>query len=74
MELVDECGNIWECMLIYCRRPYAHFNVGGAFKRMVEARRILEGCHIMVGAPEVRPNEKIFFLYCPLRGYVDSFM
>lgn len=61
VELVDECGNIWECMLIYCRHPYAHFKVGGAFKRMVEARRILEGCHIMVGTLEVRPNEKLFF-------------
>lgn len=61
LRLVDECGNLWECSLPFGRFPFPHFDIGGGFKRMVMARRIGEGSHVMVGAPVVGSNATMFF-------------
>lgn len=47
----DECGNQWECSSLFGRRPFLHFIIGGGFNRLVMARRLCEGSHVMVGAP-----------------------
>lgn len=48
--MVDECGNQWECSSLFGRRPFLHFIIGGGFNRLVMARRLCEGSHVMVGA------------------------
>jgi hypothetical protein len=58
--LIDECGNQWECTLLFGRRPCLHFDIGGGFNRMVMARRLCEGGHVMVGAPVLGSNAKLF--------------
>lgn len=59
--IVDECGNLWQCDLVFETRPYTHFIVGGGFSIMLLARRLCEGTHVMVGAPEVGSNHTLFF-------------
>jgi hypothetical protein len=56
LNMVDECGNLWECTLIFERCSYLQFKIGGGFNRMVLARRLGEGSHVMVGAPIVGSN------------------
>ncbi|MCI27288.1 replication protein A1-like protein [Trifolium medium] len=43
ISVVDDCGNKWDCMLIYVSFPNKHFKIGGEWKRMVAARRIAVG-------------------------------
>lgn len=61
LKLVDECGNIWACTIQYVRGRDAHFRVGGGWNRMVKARGLGDGVRIIVGAPYVGRNEKLFF-------------
>ncbi|KEH19197.1 hypothetical protein MtrunA17_Chr8g0359311 [Medicago truncatula] len=61
LKLVDDCGNKWDCTLIFDSRPYPHFPVGGGFHRMILARRLRDGCHVMVGAPGVGSNDTLYF-------------
>lgn len=58
--LVGDCGNSWNCIVIYGSRPFNHFKIGGQWKRMIKARRIPEGTRIKVGAPVARNNETLY--------------
>jgi hypothetical protein len=59
--MVDECGNKWMCSLVYGTRSYEHFKIGGGWKRMVDARRLCRGAHVMVGTPTAGDNKTIYF-------------
>ncbi|KEH16538.1 PIF1-like helicase [Medicago truncatula] len=54
LKMVDDCENLWECTLVFERRPYVQFKIDSGFNRMVLARRLCEGSNVMVGAPVVR--------------------
>ena len=43
VKMVDECGNCWDCVLIFGTAPYEHCKIGGQWKRFVEARMLCEG-------------------------------
>jgi len=47
--LLDDCGNIWNCITIFGTRPHHHIKLGGGWKRMVDARRLEEGVLVKVG-------------------------
>ncbi|WJX77560.1 DNA helicase [Trifolium repens] len=49
LNLVDDCGNKWNCMLIFGSFPYKHFKIGGEWKILVLARILKVGDHIKVG-------------------------
>jgi len=51
---------MWECALVFERRPYLQFKIGGSFNRMVLARRLGEGSHVMVSAPVVGSNDTLY--------------
>ena len=59
--MIDDCGNKWNCISIYGPRPYKHIKIGGAWKRMAEARRLPLAATIKVGAANVGKNETIYF-------------
>jgi hypothetical protein len=61
LSLVDECGCIWDCTLQFVTRPHAHFKIGGGWNRMVKARRLKDGDSVVIGAPYIGVNEKLFF-------------
>lgn len=61
LKLVDECGNIWNCTLQFERKPDPHFKIGGGWNRMIKARGLQNGVRVIIGAPFVGMNEKIFF-------------
>jgi hypothetical protein len=61
VKLVDDFGNAWYCTLVYGRHKYAHFKIGGAWKRMVDARGIGRGSHIILGAPKFGSNDTVYF-------------
>jgi hypothetical protein len=67
LKLVDDSGNKWDCTVIFYTSPYLYFKVGGGFSRMLLARRLKDGCHIMVGAPVVGSNGTLF-QNCSLLG------
>ncbi|WJX12029.1 DNA helicase [Trifolium repens] len=50
IKLVDECGNLWDCALVYVTFPFKHFKIGGQWSRLVAARRLIVGQTIRVGA------------------------
>jgi len=60
MDILDNCGNIWECELTFATIPYEHFKIGGRWKRFVEARRLREGVKIRLGAPMVGTHDTIY--------------
>jgi hypothetical protein len=64
LNLVDDCGNKWNCVLIYGSFPYKHFKIGGEWKRLVAARRLEVGDHITVGGYVRENNEDLYLLIC----------
>jgi len=60
VKLVDDCGNSWECILIFGTKPYEHCRVGGEWKHFIDARKIAEGCRIRLGAPVPGNNATIY--------------
>lgn len=48
---VDDCGNVWECILIFGIAPYDHCRIGGQWKRFVDERNLYECVKIRLGAP-----------------------
>ncbi|XP_045814775.1 uncharacterized protein LOC123908244 [Trifolium pratense] len=40
IEIVDDSGNIWKCIIICGSFQYKHYKIGGEWKRLVAARRI----------------------------------
>jgi len=61
LKMVDECGNKWMCMVTYATVPYAHYNIGDGFKRMLDARRIRRGSYVMFGASFAGYNDTFYF-------------
>jgi hypothetical protein len=51
VKLVDGCGNVWECILIFGTAPYDHCRIGGQWKRFVDERNLYECVKIRLGAP-----------------------
>lgn len=43
IKLVDDCGDGWDCVLIFGSTPYQHTMIGGRWKRFVDARRVCQG-------------------------------
>jgi hypothetical protein len=60
VKFVDDCGNVWDCDLIFGTLPYEHCRMGGQWKRFVEARRLREGVKIRLGALKAGMNELIY--------------
>ncbi|GAU22902.1 hypothetical protein TSUD_377140 [Trifolium subterraneum] len=58
--IVDDYGNLWNCILIYGSFPYKHFKIGGEWKRMVAARRIAVGDRIKLQCDRHGRDEFIF--------------
>jgi hypothetical protein len=40
VRMVDDCGNIWFCIVLFETRPYYHFKIGGGWKRMAVVHRV----------------------------------
>jgi len=38
VKMVDDCGNCWDCVLMFGLTPYEHCKIGREWKRFVEAR------------------------------------
>jgi len=60
VKIVDDCGNLWDCDLIFGTAPFEHCKIGGQWKRFVEARRLREGVKIKLGAPMAGINDIIY--------------
>jgi hypothetical protein len=60
LKLVDDCGNRWECLLIFGTVPYDHCMIGGEWKRFVEARKLCEGVRIRLGVPMAGVNDTVY--------------
>jgi len=60
VKIVDDCGNIWDCDLIFGTIPYEHCRIGGQWKRLVEACRLREDVKIRLGAPMAAMNDFIY--------------
>jgi len=61
IKIIDDCGNRWDCIVIYQSLTDKKFKIGGQWKRMVDARRIKLGAYIMLGAPIAGNNKTIYF-------------
>jgi len=46
LKLVDECGNVWDCVLIFGTILYEHCRIGGQWRRFVEARNLCDGVRV----------------------------
>jgi hypothetical protein len=64
LNLVDDYGNKWNCVLIYGYFSYKHFKIGGEWKRLVAARRLEVGDHIKVGGYVREKNEDLYLIIC----------
>ena len=60
IKLVDDCENVWDCVLIFGSTPYQHAMIGGQWMRFVVARRLREGVHIRLGVPMAGKNDIIY--------------
>jgi hypothetical protein len=60
IKLVDDCGNGWDCVLIFGSTPYQHAIIGGQWKRFVDARRLREEVQIRLGVPMAGENDTIY--------------
>jgi len=60
LKLVDDCGNLWECILVFGSDPYEHCRIGGAWKRFIDARNLYEGCKVKIGAPVGGNNSTLY--------------
>jgi len=60
LKIVDDNGNVWGCTLIYDNTDYAHFKIGGGWKRMVLARNLRQGSPILPGASMAGMNETLY--------------
>jgi len=60
LKIVDDNDNVRDCTLIYDNINYAHFKIGGGWKRIVLARNLRQGSRILLGAPSARKNETLY--------------
>jgi len=60
LKLVDECGSLWECVLIFGTTPHEHCMIGGGWKHFVEARNLNDGVRIRLGVPRAGDNDTIY--------------
>jgi len=60
LKMVDDCGNIWDCVLLFGSTPYEHYKIGGQWKRFVDARKLYEGVRMRIGAPVAGNNHTIY--------------
>ncbi|GAU39653.1 hypothetical protein TSUD_18360 [Trifolium subterraneum] len=65
IKLVDDCGNVWNCNLIFVTFPCKHYKVSGEWARLVAARRLSVGLNIMVGAQPSRQSESLYLIIDP---------
>ncbi|KEH32328.1 uncharacterized protein [Medicago truncatula] len=52
VRMVDDCGNLWFCTVLFETRPYYHFKIGGGCKRMAVVHRFYQGLRVVVGVLE----------------------
>ena len=62
IKLVDDCGNGWDCVLIFGSTPYQHAMIGGQWKHFMDARRLREGVQIKLGVPMAGENDTIYLI------------
>ena len=62
IKLVDDCGNGWDCVLIFGSTPYQHAMSGGQWKRIVDARRLHEWVQVRLGVPMAGENDTIYLI------------
>lgn len=67
--ILDNCGNTWKCIAVYGTQSHTHINIGGAWGRLVDARRLGVGMKIRIGVPNPGKNEKIFLTIQMLFSY-----
>jgi len=60
LEIVDDNGNVWGCTLMYDNTDYAHFKIGGGWKRMVLSHNLRQGSCILLGAPVAGKNKTLY--------------
>ncbi|GAU42517.1 hypothetical protein TSUD_376450 [Trifolium subterraneum] len=65
IKLVDDCGNVWNCNLIFVTFPCKHYKVSGEWARLVAARRLSVGLNIMIGAQPSRRSESLYLIIDP---------
>jgi len=65
VKMVDDCGNCWDCVLMFGSTPYEHCKIGGEWKWFVEARRLYEGARVRIGAPIAGSNNTIYVTVVP---------
>jgi hypothetical protein len=65
VKMVDDCGNCWDCVLMFGPTPFEHCKIGGEWKRFVEARRLYEGVRLRIGAPVAGSNHTIYVTVVP---------
>ncbi|GAU50461.1 hypothetical protein TSUD_240590 [Trifolium subterraneum] len=65
IKLVDDCGNVWNCSLIFVTFPCKYFKVGGEWGRLVTARKMSIGLNIMIGAQPNGHSETIYLIIDP---------
>jgi hypothetical protein len=61
VRMVDECGNLWKCTVMFENDPCPHFKIGGGWKRMAVARRFRQGIRVVIGAPHAGNNDTLYF-------------
>lgn len=69
MKMVDDCGNCWDCVLIFGSTPYEQCQIGGEWKWFVEARNearnVYEGVRMKIGAPVAGSNQTVYVTVIP---------
>jgi len=60
LKLVDGCGNMWKCILIFGSAPYEHCMIGGEWKRFVDACYLYDGVKIRLWAPAAGKNDSLY--------------
>jgi len=65
LKIVNDNGNVWGCTLIYDDTNYAHFKIGGGWKRTVLARNLRQGSRILLGARSAGKNETLYLRFIP---------
>ena len=63
LAVVDECGNRWECIVVYedVVDKEKQFFIGGEWKRLVDARKFQQGDYLKIGAPAPVKNNTLYF-------------
>jgi len=60
LKIMDDNGNVWGCTMMYDNTDYAHYKIGGGWKRMVLAHKLHQGSCILLSAPVDEKNKTLY--------------